>query len=94
MDDKQHTSSSDDERAEIATSNQDQETNSSKRVHLKRWQFISILIGTTLITAVAYIFINQKISGLNKTDQANLNKIENVYKILNSDYYKNRTLTS
>ncbi|HCZ0830753.1 TPA: serine protease, partial [Staphylococcus aureus] len=52
MDDKQHTSSSDDERAEIATSNQDQETNSSKRVHLKRWQFISILIGTTLITAV------------------------------------------
>lgn len=35
MDDKQHTSSSDDERAEIATSNQDQETNSSKRVHLK-----------------------------------------------------------
>ncbi|HCZ7259487.1 TPA: S41 family peptidase [Staphylococcus aureus] len=92
MDDKQHTSSSDDERAEIATSNQDQETNSSKRVHLKRWQFISILIGTTLITAVitvvAYIFINQKISGLNKTDQANLNKIENVYKILNSDYYK------
>ncbi|HFF7950265.1 TPA: hypothetical protein ACNSBK_002433, partial [Staphylococcus aureus] len=41
MDDKQHTSSSDDERAEIATSNQDQETNSSKRVHLKRWQFIS-----------------------------------------------------
>ncbi|EOD8561320.1 TPA: hypothetical protein ACNSCY_002911, partial [Staphylococcus aureus] len=26
MDDKQHTSSSDDERAEIATSNQDQET--------------------------------------------------------------------
>ncbi len=62
MDDKQHTSSSDDERAEIATSNQDQETNSSKRVHLKRWQFISILIGTTLITAVitvvAYIFIN------------------------------------
>ncbi|EOD8504318.1 hypothetical protein ACJRH4_002890, partial [Staphylococcus aureus] len=27
MDDKQHTSSSDDERAEIATSNQDQETN-------------------------------------------------------------------
>lgn len=92
MDDKQHTSSSDDERAEIATSNQDQETNSSKRVHLKRWQFISILIGTILITAVitvvAYIFINQKISGLNKTDQANLNKIENVYKILNSDYYK------
>ncbi|HCT3282166.1 TPA: S41 family peptidase, partial [Staphylococcus aureus] len=92
MDDKQHTSSSDDERAEIATSNQDQQTNSSKRVHLKRWQFISILIGTILITAVitvvAYIFINQKISGLNKTDQANLNKIENVYKILNSDYYK------
>lgn len=44
MDDKQHTSSSDDERAEIATSNQDQQTNSSKRVHLKRWQFISILI--------------------------------------------------
>lgn len=92
MDDKQHTSSSDDERAGIATSNQDQETNSSKRVHLKRWQFISILIGTILITAVitvvAYIFINQKISGLNKTDQANLNKIENVYKILNSDYYK------
>lgn len=34
MDDKQHTSSSDDERAEIATSNQDQQTNSSKRVHL------------------------------------------------------------
>ncbi|EHM86258.1 hypothetical protein SA21194_2691, partial [Staphylococcus aureus subsp. aureus 21194] len=32
MDDKQHTSSSDDERTEIATSNQDQQTNSSKRV--------------------------------------------------------------
>ncbi|NGC80923.1 serine protease, partial [Staphylococcus aureus] len=52
MDDKQHTSSSDDERTEIATSNQDQQTNSSKRVHLKRWHFISILIGTILITAV------------------------------------------
>ena len=52
MDDKQHTSSSNDERTEIATSNQDQQTNSSKRVHLKRWHFISILIGTILITAV------------------------------------------
>ena len=60
MDDKQHTSSSDDERAEIATSNQDQETNSSKRVHLKRWQFISILIGTILITAVIIYFYKSK----------------------------------
>lgn len=63
MDDKQHTSSSDDERAEIATSNQDQQL-IHRNAFTKTWQFISILIGTILITAVitvvAYIFINQK----------------------------------
>ena len=35
MDDKQHTTSSDDERAENATSNQDQQTNSIETRSLK-----------------------------------------------------------
>ncbi len=35
-----------------------------------------------------HIFYKSKTKWFKQTDQANLNKIENVYKILNSDYYK------
>lgn len=92
MDDKRHTSSSNDVQSESEQQNKQNQQIPKKQVHLKRWQFISIIIATILITAIitvfAYIFINQKISGLSKTEQENLNKIEYVYKTLNKDYYK------
>lgn len=92
MDDKRHTSSSNDVQSESEQQNKQNQQIPKKQFHLKRWQFISIIIATILITAIitvfAYIFINQKISGLSKTEQENLNKIEYVYKTLNKDYYK------
>ncbi|GJF43951.1 S41 family peptidase [Staphylococcus argenteus] len=92
MDDKRHTSSSNDVQSESEQQNKQNQQIPKKQVQLKRWQFISIIIATILITAIitvfAYIFINQKISGLSKTEQENLNKIEYVYKTLNKDYYK------
>ncbi len=92
MDDKRHTSSSNDVQSESEQQNKQNQQIPKKQVHLKRWHFISIIIATILITAVitvfAYIFINQKISGLSQTEQENLNKIEYAYKTLNKDYYK------
>lgn len=68
MDDKQHTSSSNDERTEIATSNQDQQTNSSKRVHLKTLAFHINFNwynpNNSCHHSCCIYFINQKISGL------------------------------
>ncbi|MBE5676460.1 S41 family peptidase [Staphylococcus sp. SS87] len=92
MDDKRLTSSSNDVQSESEQQNKQNQQIPKKQVHLKRWHFISIIIATILITAVitvfAYIFINQKISGLSQTEQENLNKIEYAYKTLNKDYYK------
>lgn len=91
--DKDQTSKNEDQ-SQIETSNKSKKgkKNNSKVISFKLWHFIVLIIAVILITIaltiVSYIVINNKISGLNKTDRANLHKIEYVYKTLNKDYYK------
>ncbi|PTF04661.1 serine protease [Staphylococcus devriesei] len=65
---------------------------SSKKVRLKVWQFIILLLVTILITVgitvAATIGISHKISGLTKSEAKEMKKIEYAYKTLNNDYYK------
>lgn len=66
-----------------------------KKVKLKIWQFVLIILGimilTAAITIAATIIVSHKISGLNKDQRANLKKIEFVYKTLSKDYYKKQS---
>ncbi|MGW9857067.1 carboxyl-terminal processing protease [Staphylococcus hominis] len=65
---------------------------STKKMHLKIWQFIiillSVIIVTTTIAVFATIGITHKLSGLTKEERQEMNKIEFAYKTLNTDYYK------
>ena len=66
-----------------------------KKVKLKIWQFVLIILGVMILTAAitiaATIIVSHKISGLNKDQRANLKKIEFVYKKLSKDYYKKQS---
>lgn len=88
------------ERSDIQNENNkapgNEETNTQylpKRMNFKRKHFILILISTILITAVITVFatigVNHWASGLDGNQRTEMKKVEEVYKILNNEYYKN-----
>ncbi|BGE82439.1 S41 family peptidase [Staphylococcus petrasii] len=81
-----------DKHDEQLSSDHKNEVSSPKKVHLKIWQFILILllaiILTAALTVAATIGINHKLSGLTKDERKEMKKIEFAYKTLNNDYYK------
>lgn len=80
------------EEQQQASSDKTTSTKKPKRVNLKLWQFIVLLLAIIILTAViaiaASIFISHKLSGLNQAQREDMNKIEYVYKTLAKDYYK------
>ena len=63
-----------------------------KKMHLKIWQFILILLSVIIITTIIAVFatigISHKLSGFTKEERQEMKKIEFAYKTLDTDYYK------
>ena len=64
-----------------------------RRTPMKRWKFILIIVMTIMITAivtvVATISLQHKLSGLDKDERHAIHKFTDAYKTVHHDYYKN-----
>ena len=63
-----------------------------KYIQFKRWHFIWILVGTIILTALITIFatisISNFMSGLSSEQRKDVAKIEQAYKTIDNEYYK------
>ncbi|HLR18312.1 MAG TPA: S41 family peptidase [Staphylococcus sp.] len=69
------------------------EQHKGKRLNFKRSHFILLLLATVIITTLITVFVTIGISnwksGLNSDQRAEMKKVQEVYKTLNNEYYKN-----
>ncbi|SCT05728.1 S41 family peptidase [Staphylococcus caeli] len=75
--------------------NQHEEEKQTKYLNFKKSKLIWILIATILITAIVTVFatigISHWKSGLTNDQRSEVKKIEEVYRTLNNEYYKNQS---